>query len=100
MMRAFSNARGDNDMKSWWIDGSTGKLELRDVPVPQPGPAEIVIKLKAAGLNRGEFIHGHGLHKPGSAKPSGFEGAGDFFLDPEVYTGLEEGQGNPLVLLD
>jgi hypothetical protein len=26
--------------------------------------------------------------------------AGDFFLDPEVYTGLEEGQGNPLVLLD
>lgn len=76
-MRAFSLAMETENMKSWWIDGSTGKLELRDVPVPQPGPNEIVIRLKAAGLNRGEFIHGHGLHKVGSAKPSGFEGAGE-----------------------
>lgn len=64
-------------MKSWWIDGSTGNLELREVPVPQPAAGEIVVRLKAAGLNRGEFIRGHGLHKPGSAKPAGFEGAGE-----------------------
>jgi NADPH:quinone reductase-like Zn-dependent oxidoreductase len=35
------------------------------------------VRLCAAGLNRGEFIAAHGLHKPGAAKPAGAEGAGE-----------------------
>lgn len=66
-------------MRSYWIQqsGSETTLELRDVAVPEPGAGQLLVRLHAAGLNRGEFIAGHGLHKPGAAKPSGTEGAGE-----------------------
>jgi hypothetical protein len=66
-------------MKSWWIrtvDGAMA-LELRDVAVPQPGPGQVVIRIRAAALNRGEFIAGHGLHTAPTARPAGFEAAGE-----------------------
>lgn len=31
--------------------GSPGKIEIRDVPAPQPGPGEVVIDVRACGLN-------------------------------------------------
>ena len=51
-------------MKSYWtISDDTGsRLELRDVGTPQPGAGQVLVKMHAASLNRGEFIHGHGLH--------------------------------------
>ena len=64
-------------MKSWWIEGGTGTLEMRDAPTPEPAAGEVLIRIKAAGLNRGEFIRGHGLHTPGKAKAAGLEGAGE-----------------------
>lgn len=66
-------------MKSWWIQSVAGRteIELRDVPQPQPGAGQILVRLRAAGLNRGEFIATQGLHKPGAAKPAGVEGAGE-----------------------
>jgi NADPH:quinone reductase len=54
-----------------------GVLELRDVPVPQPGPRQLLVRVRAAALNRGEFILGHGLQKPGTAKAIGMEAAGE-----------------------
>ena len=32
--------------------GIPGKIELRDVPAPKPGPDEVVVEVQAAGLNR------------------------------------------------
>ena len=64
-------------MKSWWIDGGSGTLEMRDAPTPVPGKGELLIRVVAAGLNRGEFIRGHGLHAPGHARAAGLEGAGE-----------------------
>jgi NADPH:quinone reductase len=57
-------------MKSYWtISDDTGsRMELRDVATPQPGAGQVLVKMHAASLNRGEFIHGHGLHAAGSAK--------------------------------
>nr|MDP2190483.1 zinc-binding dehydrogenase [Rhodoferax sp.] len=53
-------------------------LELRDIPQPEPCPQQVLVRLHAASLNRGEFILGHGLHgKPGTAKAIGMEGAGE-----------------------
>lgn len=51
-------------------------LELADAPVPEPGPRQLLVRLRAAALNRGEFIVGHGLQKPGTSKAIGMEGAG------------------------
>ena len=66
-------------MRSWWIEskGARTELEAREVPVPQPGAGQVLVRLHAAGLNRGEFIASQGLHKPGAAKPAGVEGAGE-----------------------
>ncbi len=66
-------------MKSWWIRtaGDAMALELRDVPVPQPGPGQVAIRIRAAALNRGEFIAGHGLHTAAAARPAGFEASGE-----------------------
>ncbi len=64
-------------MKGWFIDGASGALELRDVAEPEPGPGQMLLRMKASGLNRGEFIRGHGLHAPGNAKAAGLEGAGE-----------------------
>ena len=66
-------------MKSWWMlmtDVDTA-LELRDVPLPEPGPGQLRVRVQAASLNRGEFVLGHGLHgKAGSWKAVGGEAAG------------------------
>jgi putative PIG3 family NAD(P)H quinone oxidoreductase len=43
-------------MKAIWITRKGGPevLELRDTPQPTPGPGEVLIKVKAAGLNRSD----------------------------------------------
>lgn len=51
-------------------------MELREVDRPVPGAGQVLVKLHAASLNRGELIVGHGLHGKGGAKPAGMEGAG------------------------
>ena len=64
-------------MKSWMIDGGSGELACKDAVTPVPGGDEILVRMHAAGLNRGEFIRGHGLHQPGVKKPAGMAGAGE-----------------------
>ena len=65
-------------MKAFYIraEGGGTRLEAREVPQPAAGPGQVLVKVRAAGLNRGEFIVG-GLTKPGEAKPAGNEAAGD-----------------------
>jgi NADPH:quinone reductase len=66
-------------MKSYFLvsDDHGARLELREVAPPAAGPGQVLVKLHAASLNRGEFIHGHGLHATGTAKAAGMEGAGE-----------------------
>ncbi|MFL6694017.1 MAG: zinc-binding dehydrogenase [Ramlibacter sp.] len=58
------------------VGASEAQLELREAAIPQPGPRQMLVRVKAAGLNRGEFIVG-GLVKAGSSKAMGIEGAGE-----------------------
>src|SRR5712671_6156021 len=65
-------------MKAFFIHAEEGRtrLEKREAPQPVPGPGQLLIKVHAAGLNRGEFIVG-GLTKAGAAKAAGQEAAGE-----------------------
>ena len=75
-------------MQSWWMrftaDGS--ELEQRDVPAPQPGPGQLLVRLEAASLNRGEFVAAHGQSgNQGEWKAVGGEGAGEVVgIGPDV----------------
>jgi NADPH:quinone reductase-like Zn-dependent oxidoreductase len=81
-------------MKSYTMKATAehGTIELVEAPVPEAGPQQVLVKVRAAGLNRGEFIIGHGLAKAGSVKPIGMECAGEIAgLGPGV-AGLRVGQ--------
>jgi NADPH:quinone reductase-like Zn-dependent oxidoreductase len=78
-------------MKSWWIEGGGGGLSMREIDIPAPAAGEVLIKVRAAGLNRGEFIRGHGLIAPGKAKAAGLEGAGEIIAVGEGVTRFRVG---------
>jgi NADPH:quinone reductase len=66
-------------MRAYFLQsaGDRMNVELREVPTPQPGPNQHLVKIHASSLNRGELIAGHGLIAPGAAKPGGQEAAGE-----------------------
>lgn len=80
-------------MKSYTlrVEGARAVLQLGDAPVPEPGPGQLLLKMHAAGLNRGEFIPG-GLIKGGASKPAGIEGAGEIVALGAGVSGLQIGQ--------
>ena len=79
-------------MQSYWMqnDGEKANIELREIEVPKPAADQILIRVRAAGLNRGEFILGHGLHQSGSAKQIGMEAAGEVVACGDQITEFKE----------
>jgi NADPH:quinone reductase-like Zn-dependent oxidoreductase len=63
-------------MQAFFLDPANMSLDLREAPKPQPAPGKLLVRVRAAGLNRGELLR-HGLTKPGPAKIGGTEGAGE-----------------------
>ena len=63
-------------MRAFFLNPADFSLEMQETPEPRPGPNQLLVRVRAAGLNRGEFLR-HGLTKPGAAKIGGTEGAGE-----------------------
>ena len=81
-------------MQSWWMQmtDSATTLEQRDAPAPAAGPKQLLLRMRAAALNRGEFLLGHGLHgQPGSWKAIGGEGAGEVVAVGAEVSGFRPG---------
>src|SRR3954465_14300148 len=80
-------------MRSWFLkaEHDPATLEMREVATPEPGAGQLLLRVRAAGLNRGEFIVGHGLAKAGSAKAAGMEAAGEVVKHGAEVTGFKPG---------
>jgi NADPH:quinone reductase-like Zn-dependent oxidoreductase len=46
-----------------------GSVEIREVPDPKPGERQVLIRIHAAGINRGELTRIHDHKQDGDAKP-------------------------------
>jgi NADPH2:quinone reductase len=79
-------------MKSCWIVTQNHKaiLEWRDVPVPQPEKGELVIRVRATAMNRGELVVGGAVHG-GPEKIGGNEAAGEVHAVGEGVTAFQPG---------
>ena len=89
-------------MKAYFLQsvGSETKLELRDIPQPQAAAHQVLVRVRACGLNRGEFIAGHGLTAPGAAKQAGQEAAGEVVGSGERVMGRAPGAFAEYALMD
>jgi NADPH2:quinone reductase len=81
-------------MKSYSMQSTAdhATIELREVAIPEPGPKQLLVRMRAASLNRGEFILGHGLQKAGTSKAIGMEGAGEIAKLGDGVTGFSVGE--------
>ena len=89
-------------MRSYFLSasGAETRLVLRDVPLPEEAPGQVLVRVRAAGLNRGEFIAGHGLARPGTAKPAGSEAAAEVVRTGERVMGRCSGAFAEYALMD
>src|SRR5467141_2560512 len=89
-------------MRAYFLEmsGTGTRLVLRDVPVPEEAPGQVLVRVRAAGLNRGEFIVGHGRAKPGAARPAGNEAAAEVVRTGERVMGRCTGAFAEYSLMD
>jgi NADPH:quinone reductase len=77
-------------MKAYWIapgpDGTA--VELRETATPEPKPGEILVRVRATSLNRGELL---GARPGAPARPGGGECAGEVVKLGDGVTGVSLG---------
>ncbi|MFM9969041.1 MAG: zinc-binding alcohol dehydrogenase family protein [Burkholderiales bacterium] len=72
--------------------GAQTSLALRQVETPEPGNGQLLVRMRAAGINRGEFMVGHGLLKAGAVKSIGLEISGEVVSIGPGVNGFAAGQ--------
>ena len=80
-------------MKCYYIDSANGKtfFEPREAPVPRPKKGELLVRVRAASLNRGEVLASISFHAVHEAKPAGGDCAGEVEAVGEGVTAFKKG---------
>jgi NADPH:quinone reductase len=75
------------------LNGPGDLRMITDVPVPVPGPGEVLIRVSAAGVNFADVSQARGTFGGGPKPPylAGFEAAGEVVAVGEAVTGVELG---------
>ena len=73
--------------------GGVEALEVVDLPQPEPGPGEVLIRVAAAGVNRSDLLQRRGFYPPpeGVTDVLGLECSGDIVAVGEGVTDLPPG---------
>ena len=82
-------------MRAVLCDGAGGPevLAVRELPEPEPGPGELVLRIGAAGINRADIMQRQGKYPPppGASDVLGLECAGEVLRIGEGVTGWTVG---------
>ena len=67
-----------------------GRIEVRDIAVPRPGPEEVLVRVRASGINYGEIKYMR-EHRAGNPMTAGVEFAGEVVSVGEKVKDWREG---------
>ena len=75
------------------LNGPQDLRMVKDLPVPSPGPGQILIEVSAAGVNFADISQAHGTFRDGPQPPylAGFEGVGKIVALGEAVSGMAVG---------
>ena len=88
-------------MKAWLIEQREGRAQLRfaDLPDLAPGPHDLLLAVRAAGLNRADLGRNAGHYERVATKPphpiAGLEAAGEVIAVGSAVSGWSVGEWNP-----